>query len=62
VSGQLHALAALLLGKVPQYPLNKRLGGPQNQSGCSGEDPLPPFFCKIVNVYDVFFKYPVILK
>jgi hypothetical protein len=27
VSGQLNVLAALLSGKVPPYPLNKRLGG-----------------------------------
>jgi hypothetical protein len=38
VSGQLHAPAALLLRKEPQYPLDGRLGGPQGQSGCYGEE------------------------
>jgi hypothetical protein len=34
VSGQLHAPAALPPGKrVPQYPLDRRLGGPQSRSG-----------------------------
>jgi hypothetical protein len=28
VSGQLYAQAALPLGKEPQYPLDRRLGGP----------------------------------
>jgi hypothetical protein len=32
VSDQLHALVAL-----PQYPLHRRLHGPQNQSGLGGE-------------------------
>ena len=32
VGGQCHALAALPPGKT-QYPLYKRLGGPQGQSG-----------------------------
>jgi len=45
LNGQLHSLAALSQGKNPQYPLNRRLGGPQSLSGCSGEDrnsqPLP---------------------
>jgi hypothetical protein len=34
VSGQLHASAALSQGKSPWYPLDRRLGGPQNQSTC----------------------------
>jgi hypothetical protein len=38
VSGQLHALAALPWRKSPWYPLNRRLGGLQNQSRCSGEE------------------------
>jgi hypothetical protein len=25
-------------GKSPRYPLNRRLGGPQNQSGCGGKE------------------------
>jgi hypothetical protein len=32
VGGQYHALAASPHGKI-QYPLNRRLGGPQGQSG-----------------------------
>lgn len=32
-SGQLHTLAALSLEKGPNYPLDRRLGGPQNQFG-----------------------------
>jgi hypothetical protein len=32
VSGQRHALAAL----YPRYPLDRRLGGPQNRSGRRG--------------------------
>jgi hypothetical protein len=30
VCGHLHAPAVLLPGKSPLYPLNRRLGGPQN--------------------------------
>jgi hypothetical protein len=37
VSGQLHALAALPQGKIPRYPLDRRLGGPQNWSELGGE-------------------------
>jgi hypothetical protein len=36
VSGQLHTLAALLQAKRPQYLLDRRLGGLQSQSECSG--------------------------
>lgn len=35
VSGQLNALA---WRKGPQYPLTRRLGGPQKQYGCDGDD------------------------
>jgi hypothetical protein len=38
VSGQLHAPAALPPGKSPWYPLDRRLGGPQSQSGRGGEE------------------------
>jgi hypothetical protein len=38
VSGQLHAPAALPLGKSPRYPFYRRLGGPQSRSGRYGED------------------------
>jgi len=47
-SGQLHAPAALPPRKEPQYPLDRRLGGRQSQSGRGGEEknsqPLPGFF------------------
>jgi hypothetical protein len=37
VSGQRHAPAGLYLrGKEPGYPLDRRLGGPQSQSGHRG--------------------------
>jgi hypothetical protein len=38
VNGQLHAQAALLPGKEPWYPLDRRLGGPQSRSGHDGEE------------------------
>jgi hypothetical protein len=38
VSGQLHVPAALPPGKVPRYPLDRRLGGPQSRSGRCGEE------------------------
>jgi len=38
VSGQLHALPALPLGKEPRIPLDGRLGGPQIHSGHGGEE------------------------
>jgi hypothetical protein len=38
VSGQLHAPAALLPGKEPWYPLDRKLGGHQGHSRCSGEE------------------------
>jgi len=37
VSGQVHALAALLSGKSPWYPIDRRMGGPQSRSGRGGE-------------------------
>jgi hypothetical protein len=36
MSIQLHASAALIRGKSPRYPLNRRLGGPQSRSGDCG--------------------------
>jgi hypothetical protein len=36
VSCQLHAPAALPLGKSPWYSLDRRLGGPQSRSGRGG--------------------------
>jgi hypothetical protein len=41
VSGQIHAPAALLPGKEPQYPLGRRLGGPQSRSGRRGKNSTP---------------------
>jgi hypothetical protein len=45
VSGQLHSSAALTQGRSPWYALDRRLGGPQSQSGRGGEEknsqPLP---------------------
>jgi hypothetical protein len=38
VSGQLHAPAALTPGKETLYPLDRRLGEPQNRSGRRGEE------------------------
>jgi hypothetical protein len=38
VSGQLHGPAALPPGKSSQYPLDRRLGEPQNRPGRRGED------------------------
>jgi hypothetical protein len=38
VTGQLHATAALPPGKSPRYPLDRKLGGPQNRSGRRGEE------------------------
>jgi hypothetical protein len=37
-SGQLHAPAALPPGKETQYPLDRRLSGPQSQSGRCGKE------------------------
>jgi len=36
-------------GKCPSYPLDRRLGGPQSHSGCSGEEK-NIFICILVNV------------
>jgi hypothetical protein len=45
VSGEIHAPAALLPGKEPLYPLDRRMGGSQSRSGRGGEkqnsQPLP---------------------
>jgi len=38
VNGQLHALAASALRKEPWYPLDRRLGGSQTQSGHGGKE------------------------
>jgi hypothetical protein len=38
VSGQLHIPAALPWGKVPQYQMDRRPGGPQSRSERCGEE------------------------
>jgi hypothetical protein len=38
LSGELHTPAALPPGKSPWYPLERRLGGLQSQSGRGGEE------------------------
>jgi hypothetical protein len=38
MNGRIHAPAALPPGKIPRYPLSRRLGGPQNRSGQRGEE------------------------
>jgi hypothetical protein len=38
VSGQLYAPAALPPGKIPRYPLDRRLGGPQSGYGRGSEE------------------------
>jgi len=43
VSGQRHAPAALLPGKT-QYPLYRRLGGPQDRCGRVWKISIPPEF------------------
>jgi hypothetical protein len=44
VNSQMLALAALTLGKIVWYPLDKRLGGPQSRFGRCGKEKnlLPP--------------------
>jgi len=41
VSSQFQNLAALPQGKSPLYPLDRRLGGPQSQTGCGGKEKTP---------------------
>jgi hypothetical protein len=38
ISGQPHTPAALLLGKEPPLPIDRRLGGPQSRSGRGGKE------------------------
>jgi hypothetical protein len=38
VSVQLHGKAAVPQGKIPWYPFDKRLSGPQSRSGRGGEE------------------------
>jgi hypothetical protein len=58
VSGQLHAPAALPPGKSPQYPLYRRLGGPQSRSERNGEVKiLDPTGTRTPNVIVVGFNF-----
>jgi len=61
VGGQLHSLAALSPGKSPWYPLNRRLGGPQSQCGCDGEErnsqPLPGHELPIIQPIAQHYTY-----
>jgi len=41
VSGQPHAPAGLFCVKVPWYPVDRRLGRPQNRSGYSSGETIP---------------------
>jgi hypothetical protein len=53
VSGQRHAPAALYpRAKDPQYPLDRRLGGPQSWSGHKG-------WSLIVCIYFIYLAYNV---
>jgi hypothetical protein len=57
-----------LQGKSPWYPLDRRLGGPQSQSGHGGEEknsqPLPGliphylFCCKDIHKYACYVRDP----
>jgi len=38
MSGQFHAVVTLPQRKSPLYPVDRRPGGPQSQSGCGGEE------------------------
>jgi hypothetical protein len=38
VSGQLHGVVTLPLAKVPPVSIERKLGRPQSQSGCFGEE------------------------
>jgi len=48
VTLQLHALVALHRGNNSHYPLNRRLGGPQNQCGRFGERSF--CYCGLLNL------------
>jgi len=41
VSGQLHARLLYPQGRIPHYPFDRRLGGPQSRFGCRGEKKFP---------------------
>jgi len=42
VSGQLHNPTALPRGRRPQYPLDGKMGGPQNRLGVVAKKEIPP--------------------
>jgi hypothetical protein len=55
VSGQLHGLAALLQGKSPRYPLDRRQTGPDVRSGRCGRErkllPTASYYTDWANTY-----------
>jgi len=70
MSGQLHIMAALSLGKeplYPLYPLDKRVGRPQSWCGHSGEEknsqPLlglePAIIQPVAQCYKVLVPFPL---
>jgi hypothetical protein len=63
VSGQLHAPAALVPGKEPPVPLDRRQGGPQSRSGRCAEQKhvprLPEFNYFVVIVVGYCHRLPV---
>jgi hypothetical protein len=64
-SGHIHVPAALPQGKSPWYPLDRRLGGPQIQSGRGGEKKIsqllpglePPIIQLIAQRYTTELSY-----
>jgi hypothetical protein len=57
LSGQLHARAALPQRKSPQYPLDKKLGGPQSRSGSYEEKSHAPAENRTPAVQPVACRY-----
>jgi len=55
---QLHAAAALILGRVKCYPLSRRLEGPNNQSGRFREE--NNFFSYQESIHDISVVQPVL--
>jgi len=65
MSGQLHAMVVLLLGKKTLFQFSRRMGGPHSQSGCHGvQKNLSPYVIQIWFLIQIFLerlyldKYP----
>jgi hypothetical protein len=59
VCGQLHTPATLPPGKASQYPLERRLGGPQHQSGYSGEEKNSQYYTtELSQLFSVLYNFP----